>query len=191
MKQRANWQRDEAVNLQSLPQWCSSASQSLSLMSTVSAILTRDQGCKCLSLWGGGTSFKPHHQVCQSYGDTFMFPRWSRFHSGTECFLGWVSVLFSFSFLRMPTFFAFELGTSSFFWFFLIGYLFHLHFQCYLKSPPHAPPPTPTSWPWHSPVLRHIEFVRPMGLSFHWWQTRPSSDSYAARDTSSGAGGIG
>jgi hypothetical protein len=25
---------------------------------------------------------------------------------------------------------------------FLIGYLFHLHFQCYPKSPPHAPKPT-------------------------------------------------
>jgi hypothetical protein len=24
-----------------------------------------------------------------------------------------------------------------------------------------------------------------MGLYFHWWPTRPSSDTYAARDTSS------
>jgi hypothetical protein len=75
-------------------------------------------------------------------------------------------------------------------WFFFIGYLFNLHFQCYSKSPPHAPPPTPhpptpTSWPCHSPVLRHIKFARPMGLSFHWWPPRPFSDSYAARDTSS------
>jgi hypothetical protein len=31
--------------------------------------------------------------------------------------------------------------------FFLIRYLFHLHFQCYPQSPPHAPPPT------HSPFL--------------------------------------
>jgi hypothetical protein len=70
--------------------------------------------------------------------------------------------------------------------FFKIRYLFHLHFQCYPKSPPHTPPPTPTSWPWRSPVLRHIKFAWPMGLSFHWWPTRPSSDSYAARDMSSG-----
>jgi hypothetical protein len=28
-------------------------------------------------------------------------------------------------------------------------------------------PPTPTSWPWGSPVLRHIKFAQPMGLSFH------------------------
>ena len=27
--------------------------------------------------------------------------------------------------------------------YFLIGYLFHLHFQCYAKSPPHASPSTP------------------------------------------------
>jgi hypothetical protein len=47
-------------------------------------------------------------------------------------------------------------------------------------------PPTPTSWPWHSPVLRQIKLARPMGLSFHWWLTRPSSDTYAARDMSSG-----
>jgi hypothetical protein len=50
--------------------------------------------------------------------------------------------------------------------YFFIRYLFHLHFQCYPKSPPHAPPPTPTSWPWCSPVLRQIKFARPMGLSF-------------------------
>jgi hypothetical protein len=49
---------------------------------------------------------------------------------------------------------------------------------------PPPPTPTPTSWPCCSPVLRHIKFARPMGLSFHWWPTRPSSDSYAARDTS-------
>ena len=59
------------------------------------------------------------------------------------------------------------------------------------KSPIHSPPPlpyppTPTFWPWHSPVLGHIKFARPMGLSFHWWPTRASSDTYAARDMSSG-----
>jgi hypothetical protein len=47
-------------------------------------------------------------------------------------------------------------------------------------------PATPTSWPWRSRVLRQIKFARPMGLSFHWWLTRPSFDTYAARDTSSG-----
>jgi hypothetical protein len=47
-------------------------------------------------------------------------------------------------------------------------------------------PPTPTSWPWCSPVLGHIKFVRPRGLCSWWWPTRPSSATYAARDTSSG-----
>jgi hypothetical protein len=36
-------------------------------------------------------------------------------------------------------------------------YFPHLHFQCYPKSPPYPSPnpypPTPTFWPWHSPVL--------------------------------------
>jgi hypothetical protein len=78
----------------------------------------------------------------------------------------------------------------------IIRYLFHLHFQCYPKSSPHPPrplphPPTPTSWPWCSPVLRHIRSARPMGLSFHWWPTRPSTDTYAARATSYWGGGSG
>jgi hypothetical protein len=77
-----------------------------------------------------------------------------------------------------------------FFFFFPLRYFLHLYFQCYPKRPHTLPhplpyPPTPTSWPWRSPVLRHIKFARPMGLSFHWWPTRPSSDTYAARDTSS------
>jgi hypothetical protein len=77
---------------------------------------------------------------------------------------------------------------SFFLVYFLIRYFLHLHFKWCPKSPPYPPPaplaytPTPTSWPWHSPVLRHIKFARTMGLSFHWWPTRPSS----ARDTSSG-----
>ena len=49
-----------------------------------------------------------------------------------------------------------------------IRYFLHFHFQCYPKSPPcppvplssPRPPPTPTSWPWRSPVLRHIKFAR-------------------------------
>jgi hypothetical protein len=35
--------------------------------------------------------------------------------------------------------------------FFLIRYLAHLQFQCYTKSPPY--PPTPTPLPTHSPFL--------------------------------------
>jgi hypothetical protein len=52
--------------------------------------------------------------------------------------------------------------------------------------PPLPYPPTPPFWPWCSPVLRHIKFASPMGLSFQWWPTRPSFGTYAARDKSSG-----
>jgi hypothetical protein len=34
------------------------------------------------------------------------------------------------------------------------------------QTPAQLPyPPTPTSWAWHSPVLGHIKFARPWGLS--------------------------
>jgi hypothetical protein len=48
-----------------------------------------------------------------------------------------------------------------------IRYFLHLHFKCYPQSPLFPPrtllpnPPTPASWPWHSPVLGHIIFTRP------------------------------
>jgi hypothetical protein len=75
--------------------------------------------------------------------------------------------------------------------FFLLGIYFIYISNAIPKVPhmlPHplSHPPTPTSWPFRSPVLRHIKFAQPMGLSFHSWLTRPSSDTYAARDTSSG-----
>jgi hypothetical protein len=78
-----------------------------------------------------------------------------------------------------------------FFQFFIRNFL-HLHFKCYPESSLYPPPtllpypPTPTSWPWCSPVLEHIKFAIPRGLSSQWWLTRPSFATYAARDTSSG-----
>uniref|UniRef100_A0A8C6GST8 UBA-like domain-containing protein n=1 Tax=Mus spicilegus TaxID=10103 RepID=A0A8C6GST8_MUSSI len=54
--------------------------------------------------------------------------------------------------------------------FFLIRYFPRLHFQCYPKDTPYPLPlpypPTPPFWPWRSPVLGHIKFASPMGLSF-------------------------
>ena len=50
---------------------------------------------------------------------------------------------------------------------FFIRYFLYLHFKCYPESPLHPPPallpnpPTPASWPWHSPVLGHMIFTRP------------------------------
>jgi hypothetical protein len=71
--------------------------------------------------------------------------------------------------------------------FFKLGIYFIYISNAIPKVPHTLPhPPTPTSWPWHSPILRHIKFARPMGLSFHWWPTRPSFDTYAARVKSSG-----
>jgi hypothetical protein len=51
--------------------------------------------------------------------------------------------------LCLPSSASFSL--SKYKLFFLIRYLFHLHFQCYPKSPPHASPPTPP--PTHSHFL--------------------------------------
>jgi hypothetical protein len=49
--------------------------------------------------------------------------------------------------------YIFFFSSYSFFSFFsiFIRYLPHLHFQCYTKSPPY--PPTPTPLPTHSPFL--------------------------------------
>jgi hypothetical protein len=41
--------------------------------------------------------------------------------------------------------------SELFFFSFFIRYLAHLHFQCYTKSPPY--PPTPTPLPTHSPFM--------------------------------------
>jgi hypothetical protein len=47
-----------------------------------------------------------------------------------------------------------------------------------IPSPPLSYPPTPTFWPWSSPVLGHIKFACPMGLSFQWWHYVHSSLIY-------------
>jgi hypothetical protein len=54
-----------------------------------------------------------------------------------------------------------------------------------IPTPPIPYPPTPLFWPWRSPVLGHIKFANPMGLSLQWWPTRPSFDTYAAKEKSS------
>jgi hypothetical protein len=51
--------------------------------------------------------------------------------------------------------------------FFLIRYFIYLHFKCHPLSwvTPQDPllmsPPTPASWPWHSPILGHRTFTGP------------------------------
>jgi hypothetical protein len=81
-------------------------------------------------------------------------------------------------------------SNQSFFFFnFLLG-IFLIYISNAIPKVPHANPPlpyppTPPFWPWRSPVLGHIKFASPMGLSLQWWLTRPSFDTYAARDKSS------
>jgi hypothetical protein len=54
---------------------------------------------------------------------------------------------------------------------FVFVYFLYLHFKCYPESSLYLPPallpnpPTPASWPWCSPVLGHVKFARPRGLS--------------------------
>jgi hypothetical protein len=76
-------------------------------------------------------------------------------------------------------------GTGGIYFFF--NWVFILFtFPMLSQKSPTRPPPTPTSWPCRSPVLRQIKFVCPMGLSFQWWPTRPSFDTYVARVKSFG-----
>ena len=48
-----------------------------------------------------------------------------------------------------------------------IFFIYISNFKCYPESSLYPPPallpypPTPSSWPWHSPVLRHIKFAIP------------------------------
>jgi hypothetical protein len=81
-------------------------------------------------------------------------------------------------------------GFSFFFFFLKIRYFLHLHFQCYRKVP-QTLPPLP-SYP-HShflaltfPCTEAYKVCKTNGPLFPLWPTRPSSDTYAARDTSSG-----
>jgi hypothetical protein len=102
--------------------------------------------------------------------------------------LSYCSVLFSFLLVFFLWFVLFKLLLLS---------IYFIYISNAIPKVPHTlphplpHPPTPTSWPWHSPVLRHIRSARPMGLSLCWWPTRPSSDTYAVRYTNSGGGGTG
>ena len=72
---------------------------------------------------------------------------------------------------------------------FLIRYLFHLHFQCYPKSPPYPPPPTHSHFLVLAfPCTEAYKVCKTKGPLFPMVDDhiRPSSDTYAARNTSSG-----
>jgi hypothetical protein len=70
--------------------------------------------------------------------------------------------------------------------FFIITNFPQLYLECYPKSPPYPPPPLPYPpipifWPWHSPVLGHIKFACPMGLSRVKSSGVPSRDCHIQR----------
>ena len=68
-------------------------------------------------------------------------------------------------------FIYFFLCKHSFFFHFLLG-IWLIYISNAIPKVPHTHPPplpyppTPPFWPWHSPVLGHIKFANPMGLSF-------------------------
>jgi hypothetical protein len=81
---------------------------------------------------------------------------------------------------------ALDFFLKYFYWVFSSFTFLMLSQKSPIPSPQLPYPPTPTFWPWHSPVPGHIKFASPMGLSFQWWPTRPSFDTYAARVKSPG-----
>jgi hypothetical protein len=99
------------------------------------------------------------------------------------------SIDFIFHFLQIENTFL-KIFHLFFFIFFLLC-IFLNYISNAIPKVPHTPPPLPYPpipifWPWRSPVLGHIKFACPMGLSFQWWPTRQSFDTYTARDKSSG-----
>jgi hypothetical protein len=65
-----------------------------------------------------------------------------------------------------------EFNFSFSFVFILLLGIYFIYISNAISKDPHTlphplpHPPTPPSWPWRSPVLRHIRSARPMGLSF-------------------------
>ena len=83
------------------------------------------------------------------------------------------------------------LNITLFLKYFLLLCVFLKYIENAIPKVPHTPPPLP--YPpipiflaLASPCMRHIHFDCPMGLSFQWWPTRPSFDTYAARVKGSG-----
>jgi hypothetical protein len=106
----------------------------------------------------------------------------SRCHTGPmslsfffiESLVMWYTEMWSYiaCFLFFFLFFSYETIFIFIFWIFLLDIFFIymsnalLEVPCTLPPPDLLPyPPIPTFWPWHSPVLGHIKFARPRGLS--------------------------
>jgi hypothetical protein len=91
-----------------------------------------------------------------------------------------------FSFPHSPSLLFFYINLFIFIIFFI--YISNAILKVPYTSPSALLPysPTPSSWPWHFMYWSIKSLQIPRGLSSQWWPTRPSSATYAARDTSSG-----
>jgi hypothetical protein len=77
-----------------------------------------------------------------------------------------ISIVFPFAGLPLGDPYANSPPHVCFFIQFLLVIFFIYISKAILKVPYPLPyPPTPTSWPWHSPVPGHIKFAIPRGLS--------------------------
>jgi hypothetical protein len=91
------------------------------------------------------------------------------FFKDNQCYLSMLQI----TLFLYDNFLNFQKTVTHFFLLFKITYSLIIHFKCYPKNspipspPPLLYPPTPTSWPWCSPVLRHIKFARSRGFSSH------------------------
>jgi hypothetical protein len=85
-----------------------------------------------------------------------------------------------------------QAGVAILFFFYFLLDIFFIYISNAILEVPYTSPPCPPPLPTHShflalafPVLGHIKFAIPRGFSSQLWLTRPSSATYAARDTSS------
>jgi hypothetical protein len=121
----------------------------------------------------------------------YWFPKWGICSKNSEQGQSWMEQdTYLHEALKQHWSSSYLISFFFFFLFLLLGiflvYIFNAIPKVPHTHPPPVPyPPTPPFWPWHSPVLGHIKFASPMGLSLQWWPTRPSFDTYAAKDKSS------
>jgi hypothetical protein len=128
--------------------------------------------------------FLTNNFIKYSFGDNFVYLQFT-FPTGRKIYLwtrdlelGTILVWFS---VWLPEFLFLFFVFNIFYYYVFSSITFRVLSQKFpIPSPPLPYPPIPIFWPWHSPVLGHIKFACPMGLSFQWWPTRPSFDTYAA-----------
>jgi hypothetical protein len=133
--------------------------------------------CAVESHWSNWPSFMLDLVCWYQHCVTFLGGTWARQNCSTELQLGEPDSLLG---LWKPEQFFFFFFFFFTFYFYLFFYLLHIFLNDISNAMPKVPHTLPrTSLPTHS-------LVCPMGLSFQWWPTRPSFDTYVARVKSSG-----